>query len=128
MTISKIHGAIAAVLMLGASSTSAFAHPPKSGEKPHTHGPRTGAHPHALNKDEIIDRAKTERDRLIREQKVDSAWQSAAEPTLEEKVFNGRPEWVVTFRHPAPTDKAKETLNIFLTSTGRFVAANHTGR
>jgi hypothetical protein len=59
---------------------------------------------------------------------IQQRWQSAAEPVLEEKWFNGRPEWVVTFRHPTPTEKAKQRLYIFLTPTGRFVAANHTGR
>lgn len=119
--------AIVAALLLGASAT-AVAHPPKPGEPPHSHGPRTWPPTHALTKDEIIDRAKRERDRLIREKKVDPTFEAAAEPAAEEIVFDGRPEWVVTFRHPAPTDPARQTLYIFFTPTGRFVAANHTGK
>lgn len=119
--------AIVVALLLGASAT-AVAHPPKPGEPPHSHGPRTWPPTHALTKDEIIDRAKRERERLIREKKVDPTFEAAAEPAAEEIVFDGRPEWVVTFRHPAPTDPARQTLYIFFTPTGRFVAANHTGK
>jgi hypothetical protein len=126
MTISSLVAAVV-VLVLGAT-TVAVAHPPKPGEPPHSHGPRTWPPSHAFSREEIVDRAKIERDRLIREQKVEPAWQGAGEPVAEEIVFDGRPEWVVTFRHPAPADKAKERLYIFFTPTGRFVAANHTGR
>jgi hypothetical protein len=125
MTISRIARALTLVLLLAASA--AEAHPPKAGEAPHSHGPRKWP-PDALSRDEVTERAKAERDRLIVEKKIEAAWQSAGDPVLEEKWFNGRPEWVVTFRHPAPTDKAKQSLYIFLTPTGRFVAANHTGK
>lgn len=126
MTISRA-AVIVTALVLGTVAI-AGAHPPKPGEPPHSHGPRTWPPSHPFSREEIIDRAKTERDRLIREQKVEAAWRAAGEPVAEEIVFDGRPEWVVTFRHPAPTDKAKERLYIFFTPTGRFVAANHTGR
>ncbi|HYE92618.1 MAG TPA: DUF6488 family protein [Terriglobales bacterium] len=125
MTICRTLVALALAAMAGAGL--AHAHPPKAGEAPHTHGPKKWP-PDALAKDEVVARAKEERDRLITEKKLESAWQSAAEPGIEQKWFNGRPEWVVTFRHPAPKDKAKQALYIFLTPTGRFVAANHTGR
>ncbi|MBM4441699.1 MAG: hypothetical protein FJ027_14895, partial [Candidatus Rokubacteria bacterium] len=66
--------------------------------------------------------------RAIAEKKIDTGWQAAGEPAVEQKPFNGRPAWVVTFRHPAPADKKKSARYIVLTPTGRFVAANHTGR
>ena len=100
-----------------------------STEQPHTHGPGTKPHSHAATKDEILKKARAERDRLIREQKLDPSWKTVDEPTtLEQKPFKGRNEWVVTFQHPVPPDKSKERLYLFFTSGGRFLAANHTGR
>ena len=127
MTTSSDHRALLAGVVL-LVSTAAVSAASAQDAKPHRHGPGTKPHTHAVSKDEIVKRAKTERDRLIRERKLDIGWQQAAEPAIEEKDFNGRPEWVVTFRNPSPTDKAKEMLYIFLTPAGRFVAANHTGR
>jgi hypothetical protein len=37
-------------------------------------------------------------------------------------------EWKVSFKDPAAKDKSKETLYIFFTVTGNFIAANHTGQ
>ena len=127
MTISSLGRLLVAVLVLS-SSTTATAHPPKAGEQPHSHGPGPMSRTHALAKDEIVKRAKAARDRLIREQKIDAAWETAAEPSIEQKEFNGRPEWVVTFRNPVAGDTTKEALYIFFTPAGRFVAANHTGK
>jgi hypothetical protein len=82
MTISRIARALTLVLLLAASA--ADAHPPKAGEAPHSHGPRKWP-PDALSRDEVTERAKAERDRLIVEKKIEAAWQSAGDPVLEEK-------------------------------------------
>jgi hypothetical protein len=37
-------------------------------------------------------------------------------------------EWRVTFRDPSAKEKGKETLYMFFTAPGNFVAANFTGQ
>lgn len=37
-------------------------------------------------------------------------------------------KWKVTFRDGAASDKSKETLYMFFTATGNFIAANYTGQ
>jgi hypothetical protein len=98
------------------------------GGQPHSHGPGTKPHTHAVSQEDILRRALVERDRLIREEKVDPSWKTVETPLLQRKEFKGRNEWVATFEHPAPPEKGKEKLYIFLTLGGRFVAANYTGR
>ena len=37
-------------------------------------------------------------------------------------------EWKVSFRDPAAKDKSKETLYVFFTLNGNFIASNYTGQ
>jgi hypothetical protein len=37
-------------------------------------------------------------------------------------------EWKVAFKDPGAKDKSKETLYMFFTMTGNFIAANFTGK
>ena len=37
-------------------------------------------------------------------------------------------EWKLSFRNPAAADKSKDTLDLFYTLPGNFIAANHTGQ
>jgi len=59
--------------------------------------------------------------------KIDASWKSVAPSSAETKVYNGHPEWVVTFNNGSVSDPAKQTLYVFLTLTGDHVAANYTG-
>ena len=65
---------------------------------------------------------------LITGGKLDKSWQ-AIKPAAFEQVDGQRgKEWKVTFKDPAAADKAKETLYMFFTAQGNFIAANFTGR
>ena len=65
---------------------------------------------------------------LIKDGKLDGSWQNV-QPSKPEAV-DGRKgrEWKVTFRNPAVADKTKETLYMFYTLPGNFIAANFTGQ
>ena len=60
--------------------------------------------------------------------KIDKSWQ-AIKPAAFEQVDGQRgKEWKVTFKDLAAADKSKETLYMFFTAQGNFIAANFTGK
>jgi hypothetical protein len=53
----------------------------------------------------------------------------AAKPASIEAVDGKKgKEWKVTFKDATPKDKSKETLYMFFTLPGNFIAANFTGQ
>ena len=64
---------------------------------------------------------------LIEKNKVDQSWSLITAHSAEQKQFDGRTEWVVIFNNHNITDADKQTLYIFLTLNGDYIAANHTG-
>ena len=60
--------------------------------------------------------------------KIDGSWKSIKSTKSEKKDFSGHMEWVVMFNNKNTTDPAKQTLYIFLTLGGEYLAANHTGK
>ena len=64
---------------------------------------------------------------FIKSKKLDGSWKSIKASSAEKKVFKGQPEWVVIFNNKKITDVKKQKLYVFLTLTGDYVAANHTG-
>jgi hypothetical protein len=65
---------------------------------------------------------------LVRDGKLDASWQNV-QPGKPETVDGKKgKEWKVTFKNPAATDKGKETLYMFYTLPGNFIAANFTGQ
>jgi hypothetical protein len=65
---------------------------------------------------------------LVKQGKLDASWQ-AAKATAPEQVDGkkGR-EWKITFQNPSAADKSRQTLYMFFTLPGNFIAANHTGQ
>ena len=64
---------------------------------------------------------------FIKDKKLDKSWKSIKASSAEKKVFKGHPEWVVIFANKKVTDIKKQKLYVFLTLTGEYVAANHSG-
>ena len=44
------------------------------------------------------------------------------------KQVSNRFEWVVSYKNHAVEDKSKQTLYVFLSVTGEYLAANFTGK
>ena len=65
---------------------------------------------------------------LVKAGKIDASWQAVKLDKAE--VVDGKKgkEWKVTFKNPTVTDKSKETLYMFYTVPGNFIAANFTGQ
>jgi hypothetical protein len=59
---------------------------------------------------------------------IDKTWGGTKVEKSEQKTFDGRPEWVVSYKNEKVSDLQKRTLYIFLTLTGEYLAANYTGQ
>ncbi len=92
------------------------------------------AHTHShtpASKEQILDVAKKMRDKLITDGKVDASWKAIEPDSAEQKEFGEKKkkkEWVVTFKDPKATDKAKGTLYMYFSLPGNYLAANFTGK
>ena len=64
---------------------------------------------------------------LAEEGKVDSSWKSVTVQKSEKKKFGDNLEWVVMFKNENVADPSKQTLYVFLTIEGEYLAANYTG-
>lgn len=93
----------------------------------HSHG--AGGHTHgaeaAIGEGEAKARSQEEVDRLITKKKLDASWSKAEFISAEKKAGKGKEEWLVTYKNEA---SEKKTLFVFLSASGKFVAANHTGK
>ena len=65
---------------------------------------------------------------LVSRDKLDKSWGSITASTVEKKEFKGNPEWEVIFINAKITDTKKQTLYVYLTLSGNYIAMNHTGQ
>ncbi|NQY25682.1 MAG: hypothetical protein HRT92_00730 [Piscirickettsiaceae bacterium] len=65
---------------------------------------------------------------LVEREKVDKSWSSIKASSIEKKTLNSRPEWLVIFNNDKITDVDKQTLYVFLTIGGEYIAVNYTGK
>jgi len=87
------------------------------------------SHSHeAITAQAVEQKAAKQVSELIAKGKVDKSW-SAIKPTKShQKTFEKGKEWVVEFTNSAAADKTKQTLYLFYTLDGHYVAANFTGK
>lgn len=64
---------------------------------------------------------------LVKRNKLDESWAFITPSSVEKKVFNDNSEWVAVFENDKITDTDKQTLYVFLTLAGDYIAANYTG-
>jgi hypothetical protein len=76
----------------------------------------------------VTDCAAQRKATLVKAGKLDASWQAVRQDRLELVDGKKGKEWKVTFRNPAVTDAAKQTLYIFFSQPGNFIVANHTGQ
>jgi hypothetical protein len=108
-------------LLLG-SILSLFAFTTMAGSG-HDHG-----HSHdPVNQETAVTNATEIVAAFVKGEKLEESWASITASSVEQKTFNGQPEWVVVFVNDEITDPARQKLYIFLTSGGDYIAANYTG-
>jgi hypothetical protein len=64
---------------------------------------------------------------IIQKGKIAKSWIKIKPAETVKKLFTNRQEWVVAFKNPVVEDKSKQTLYVFLSLTGEYLAANFTG-
>ena len=76
----------------------------------------------------VVGCATKQKGALVKSGKLDASWQAVAIDKAEKVEGKDTQEWKLTFKNPAATDKAKDTLYMFFTLPGNFIAANFTGK
>jgi hypothetical protein len=72
--------------------------------------------------------ASQHKEALVKSGKLEASWQAAKQDKAELVEGKNGKEWKVTFKNPGVADKSKETLYLFYTPPGNFIAANFTGQ
>ena len=113
--------AFISTIALGAflSTPTAFAN---EGGSCHFHGSKPAT------ESVVIGCASQRKEALIKAGKVDASWTAVKQDKVE--VVDGKKgkEWKLSFKNPAVADPTKQTLYMFYTLPGNFIAANFTGQ
>ncbi len=86
----------------------------------HSHGP--------ISSNEAINKATKKVQKLANVGKIDSSWSKTIAASAEQKEYSKGPEWVVTFKNDKISNSSKQTLYLFFSLDGSYIAANYTGK
>jgi len=86
----------------------------------HAHGPVTA--------EQVKSKAKRTMLNLVKRKVIDQSWTSVVPLKAEKKTFSKGEEWVVSFNNSQIKDKSKQTLYIFFSLNGHYIAANYSGK
>ena len=89
----------------------------------HSHGPAKAPVSGEVAASQALEAVKE----LASTGKIDASWVGIKESKVEQKTFNNGPEWVVMYKNQEIKDGTKQTLYVFLTLSGEYIAANFTG-
>jgi len=92
----------------------------------HSHGHEH--HQGPITSEQAVNKATKHIQKLIEKGTLDASWSSVTSKTVEEKSYGHGPEWVVTFENKAIEDREKQTLYVFYTINGKYLASNFTGQ
>jgi len=95
----------------------------------HEHN-KDGGHSHAhknITSEEAATRAAMKVEQLIKKGKIDPSWGKLSAASIEQKTYINGPEWVITFKNSNISDLKKQTLYLFFSLDGHYIAANYTG-
>ena len=99
------------------------------GNHDHGHDHDHGSHSHdPVSQSQAEANAMKNVARLVARGKIDSSWEAVKVARAEKKEFGGKQEWVVSFKNEKIDDEEKQTLYVFLSLTGEYIAANYTGQ
>lgn len=76
----------------------------------------------------VVDCASKRKDALITSGKLDASWKPVRQDKVEQIEGKKGKEWKVSFKNASSTDKTKDTLYMFFSLPGNFLAANFTGK
>jgi len=64
---------------------------------------------------------------LVERSKIEKSWSSIKASSVEQKIYQGKPEWVAIYDNKKIADTSKQKLYVFLTPAGEYIAINYTG-
>jgi len=76
----------------------------------------------------VTDCANQRRTALVKSGKLENSWQNARIEKVELVEGKKGKEWKVLFTNPAATDPSKQSLYVFFSHPGNFIAANFNGQ
>ena len=93
----------------------------------HSHG-KDGSHTMgAITSSNVMSIAAKKVNQLAEAKKIDRSWAGLQADKAIQKNFGHDDEWVVTFNNSEIKDQGKQTLYVFYTLDGHYIAANYTG-
>lgn len=90
------------------------------GNHVHSHGP--------VSESGVKERATRMLQGLIKRGVIEKSWEGAKPVNAEKKMFSKGEEWVISFKNDKLKDKSRQTLYIFYSLDGHYIAANYTGQ
>ncbi len=76
----------------------------------------------------VLTCAEMHKSRLIKKGTIEATWATIKHDSIQQvDVKGGKKEWKVAFKDATAKDKAKETLYMFFSIPGNFLASNFTG-
>lgn len=93
----------------------------------HSHDADGGHSFNPISSDEAINRASNKVKQLADAGKIDATWSGIKAASAEKKTYSHGPEWVVIFKNDKASDAEKQTLYLFYSLDGHYIAANYTG-
>lgn len=81
----------------------------------------------AITTEEVTSLASENIKRLIDTGKIDPSWKEVKINSIEQKTFSHDPEWVVKYKNDKISEASKQTLYMFFSIGGRYLATNYTG-
>lgn len=76
----------------------------------------------------VADCASQRRVSLVAGGKLDKSWQDVKVEKIEQIEGKKGKEWKVSFRNAAVTEPEKQTLYVFFSLPGNYIASNFTGK
>jgi hypothetical protein len=93
----------------------------------HEHDSDGGHSQGPVSSDNVINRALKKVKQMTDAGKIDSTWSGVKTANAEQKTYSKGPEWVVTFKNDKINDAEKQTLYLFFSLDGHYIATNYTG-
>ena len=93
----------------------------------HEHDSHGGHHHGPISSERVSTKAEKRVEHLVESGKIPISWKNLSAATIGQKTYAKGPEWVITFKNPVIEDTSKQTLYLFYTLDGHYIAANYTG-
>ena len=92
-------------------------------------GPEGPDHTHStlITQEQALEEAAMVVRKLAERGKLPKSWIDVAPLEVEKKTFKKGPEWVVKFHNPDVSNLEEQNLFVFISLTGKVLAANYSG-